>query len=806
MNLQKIENLYKTVPYQQKPEQLTVEEWQIALRRQFADRHHFVVDNIGNHAVFSDFRVTNPDNNSNYKIAIRSGNYDLNFCECMDFKTNGLGTCKHIEAVLLKLNETESYKHILECHFQPNYSSVHLKYGNKREVKLRIGYEKEAEMTELANAFFDQNLSLKAESFAHFEVFVEKAKQIQPSFRCYNDAMEYIISVRSRSNRLQRFSVQSPILDSLLRVPLYYYQKQGVVFAAQAGRCLLADDMGLGKTIQAIATAQLLKTECSINRALIVCTTSLKYQWKFEIEKCTGESVLVVEGNATKRISQMAETEAFYVIVSYSTLLTDLTHVINLDADIIILDEAQRIKNFKSKISKQVKQLQSPYAIVLSGTPIENKLEDLYSIMQFVDSYRLGPFYTFITSHQIKDEKGKTIGFKGLNDIGTSLSDVLLRRTRSQVLTQLPERTVKNLLLPMTSKQMYIHDEGKCEVAKLITKWKRSGILSEIDRHRLISQLNTMRMVCNSTYLLDQKTRHDTKVEEAMNMIEEIIVQGSEKVVVFSQWERMTRLIAQELDNRKIKYQYLHGAVPSKDRGKLLKTFTDDSTCSVFLSTDTGSIGLNLQVASLLINLDIPWSPAVLEQRISRIHRQGQKNHITVVNFIATGTIEQQMLDVLALKDSIAKGVLDNGDDIVFMAESRFKTFIGEIEKIIAIPISLSNDEIDEKELPIHSVEKSTEQVQYNLFDDDELFIEQVDTSVIHQEEIAEFVRSGVNFFDSFAELIANDSKREAFLKQYSESDEETGQTFLKIPIGKEFADKKGLPLFVSFLTNITNT
>ena len=540
MDLQKIETSYKTVPYQQKPENLTVEEWQIALRRQFAERHPFLVENLGNHPVFSDFTVTNNENNSSYKVAIRSGNYDLNFCECMDFKTNGLGTCKHIEAVLLKICENESHKHILECHFQPNYSSVHLKYGNEREVKLRIGYELETEITELAKHYFDQNLTLKEESFAHFESFLEQAVKIQPSFRCYSDAMEYIISVRSREKRQQSITAQSPILDSLVNVSLYDYQKHGVAFAAQAGRCLLADDMGLGKTIQAIATAQLLKQECSISRVLIVCPTSLKYQWQSEIEKCTSESVLVVEGNASKRASQFAQNTAFYIIVSYNILLTDLTLVNNLEADFIILDEAQRIKNFKSKISKQVKLLQSPYAMVLTGTPLENKLEELYSIMQFVDSFSLGPFYTFISSHQIKDEKGKTIGFKALNDISKTLSGVMLRRTRLQVLEQLPERTVKNMLIPITNKQMQIHNDGKCEVAKLIDKWKRSGALTEIDRHRLITQLNSMRMVCDSTYLLDQKTRHETKLEEAMNMIEEIIVQGTEKAVIFTDCVKIT--------------------------------------------------------------------------------------------------------------------------------------------------------------------------------------------------------------------------------------------------------------------------
>jgi len=805
MDLQKIEDSYKSIPYQQKPEILTVQEWQVALRRQYAERHPFVVDNLGNHPVFSDFRVTNPENNSNYKVAIRSGNYDLNFCECMDFKTNGLGTCKHIEAILLKINENPSHKHILECHFQPNYSSVHLKYGMVREVKLRIGYEFEKEFIALAKEYCDDNFAFRKEAFDHFETFIEKAKSIHQSFRCYPDAMEFILSERTRTKRMQTISTDRDIFSDLVKTTLYDYQKQGVSFAMQAGRSLLADDMGLGKTIQALATAQLMKRECSITNVLIICPTSLKYQWKSEIEKFTGETVCVIEGNALKRASQYEADDSFYTIVSYNVVLTDLEKVNQRQPDLVILDEAQRIKNFKSKISRQVKLIKSQYAIVLTGTPLENKLEDLYSIMQFVDSFSLGPFYQFIAGHQIKDENGKTIGYSGLHEIGKTLSNVLLRRTRSQVLDQLPERTIKNLFVPITNRQMQIHDDCKCDVAKLIEKWKRTGTLAELDRHVLIMQLNAMRMVCDSSYLIDQKTHHDTKIEETMSIVDELILQGTEKAVIFSQWERMTRLIAVELDKRNINYQYLHGNVPGKDRGKLLDVFTKDATCKVFLSTDAGSVGLNLQVASLIINLDIPWSPAVLEQRISRIHRLGQKNRITVINLIAAGTIEQRMLDVIAFKDSLAKGVLDNGDDCVFMGESRFKSFIGEIEKIIdtttiSKSVSVSVDDLEQQE--INTGLKNNEPFQLHLFDDYEPIEPQIKEQSIIQDEISDFIEMGIHFFNRYAAILSDEQKCNELLKSITETDSLTGRTYLKIPLSDDHVQKKGIALFAAIIEN----
>jgi SNF2 family DNA or RNA helicase len=175
--------------------------------------------------------------------------------------------------------------------------------------------------------------------------------------------------------------------------------------------------------------------------------------------------------------------------------------------------------------------------------------------------------------------------------------------------------------------------------------------------------LSQMRMLCDSTYILDQKTRYDTKVEETLNILRNVFESGDEKVVIFSQWERMTRLIAKELDVLGVRYEYLHGGIPSEARKNLTDNFTELPESRVFLSTDAGSTGLNLQVASILINLDLPWNPAVLEQRIARIYRIGQKKNIQVINLVASQTIEERMLSTLNFKTSLFEGILDNGEE-----------------------------------------------------------------------------------------------------------------------------------------------
>ena len=177
-------------------------------------------------------------------------------------------------------------------------------------------------------------------------------------------------------------------------------------------------------------------------------------------------------------------------------------------------------------------------------------------------------------------------------------------------------------------------------------------------------------MVCDSTYILDQQTRFDTKVEETMNILESIVASGDDKVVIFSGWE---------LDKRGIAYSNLHGGVPSAKRKDLMDRFTDDPSVRVFLSTDAGATGLNLQVASYVINLDLPWNPAVLEQRIGRIYRIGQQRKIQVINLVAVGTIEEQMLSKLKFKTDLFDGVLNGGEDEVFLDNNKLETLVTDL-------------------------------------------------------------------------------------------------------------------------------
>ncbi len=691
----------------------------------------------------------------------------------MDYKTNGLGTCKHIESVLVNLEKNKTLKKLLAEPFTASYSSLFLNYLPTRHISLRIGTNHRQEYEQLAKAYRDANNTLLPENYHTIDGFIAKAAKISADFRCYDGAMDYIITIREQERRhatLEKLfpnGIASPAFDTLVKTTLYPYQREGILFAAKTGRCLIADDMGLGKTIQAMATAELLKKTLGLSTVLIICPTSLKYQWENEIKKFTDSSVTVIEGDPLARRKQYQQNE-FYKIVSYNAVIADTKWITEVSPDLVILDEAQRIKNWKTRTAREVKKIASPYTIVLTGTPLENKLEELYSIIQFIDPFRLGPLYKFLAEHQIVDEHTKVTGYKDLHAIGKLLEDVVIRRRKKEVLTQLPERVDKHLFVPMTQEQTDIHEEYQTTVSRLVNKWKRLGFLDEKDRQRLLLSLNCMRMVCDSTYILDQDTRFDTKITEVMAILDDVFATDNEKVVIFSQWERMTRLIAGELKTREVGFEYLHGGIPSKKRKDLVKNFHEIPEQRVFLSTDAGGVGLNLQCASLLINLDIPWNPAVLEQRIARIHRLGQKRNVQIINLISSNTIEHRMLDVLKFKSSLFRGVLDNGEDQIFMGESKFKKFMHSVEQM-TMEDEAKQPDIAETEQPIPE-QKAPEP----------------------QQQAAQLFTTAAQVFGTLAQTFSGQNT--------TVEQDANGKSYLKIPIENQEVMTKGLAALQGFL------
>lgn len=781
------------VPRTHKPKDLDLHEWQVKLRQQFGREQGLKIRNLGDDPVFSEFAVSNPATERTYRVVIRGEQPGCNFCSCPDYAVNTLGTCKHIETTLHRLRRR--HKRALRQGCQPPFSEVYVRYGTRRAIKFAPGHECPAELRELASQYFHADGSLTPAGFSGFDQFLRAAARVDHDLRVYDDASALVAEVHDaclRETRLnQRYGGQgkAAVWNRLLKARLYPYQREGALFAARAGRVIVADEMGLGKTIQALATAEILAREYGLERVLIVCPASLKSQWAFEIAKFSSRPALVIEGQTHQRKSQYQQDDAFFKIVNYDVVHRDLDAIRDWVPELVILDEAQRIKNWQTRTAKSVKQLESQYALVLTGTPLENRLEELHSIVEFIDRHRLGPLFAFKDAHEEYEEgSNKVIGYRDLKRVNKTLAPILIRRTKREVLKQLPPRMDKNFFVPMTEQQWIPHDENRETVARIVAKWRRCKFLTEADQLRLRIALQYMRMSCDSTYLVDHETKYGTKVAELAKLLEEVFEEPGSKVVIFSQWVRMNELVAEMLDQRRWGYVHLHGGVPSRERKHLTRALREDDRCRVFLSTDAGGVGLNLQTASAVINMDLPWNPAVLEQRIGRVHRLGQKRPVRVVNFVSEATIEHGMLPLLAFKKSLFAGVLDGADDKVMMGDSALNRFMKTVESATSsvpqvLPTPVEQDEASE-------AQKQPETAAGNGQPGDKESAPSAPVDV-NTQALGELLSQGATFLRDLGQALANPRQRsdEGAIKQVApriETDSKTGRPELRISLPDE--------------------
>ncbi len=617
-----------------------------------------------------------------YTVNIRSVSEKVNACTCLDLANNQLATCKHIEAVLHQLaKENKNFPRPAPKPF------VYRSFGLDADLRVqRTGGVTEA-TSKLIDRFFDAQGLFKGELPSDFFKFTDLIFG-QDDILIGDDARQLVQSlVIKQANQVRTLQTHQQVMASGGKLPgvnatLYPYQLEGVAFLAANGRGLLADDMGLGKTLQAIAGAMWLTHNSGAKKVLIVCPASLKHQWAREIEKFTGQSSQIIQGGPAKRHAQYTQDKTFF-IVNYELVLRDLS-VINevLAADLMILDEAQRIKNWRTKIATAIKLVHSQYAFVLTGTPLENRLEDLYSLMQVVSQDVLGPLWRYLSDYHILDEGGKIQGYRNLAHLRQRIGQSMMRRNRTIVADQLPGRTTLRLDVMMSKKQIELHDSA-ISTAGHIANIAKTRPLTPSERNRLMASLQQARMACDAAGLVDKKTKGSPKLNELKTLVEDLCIDGGRKMVVFSQWRTMTTMIEDMLRHMGVGCVHLHGGIPTNKRGQLMDDFASDDAIKVFISTDAGGSGLNLQSASVLVNMDIPWNPAVLEQRNARIHRLGQTNKVQIVLMIAENSYEQRVFQLVSNKQDLFDNVIDpeGGEDVVGISKKTLTEVVDDLAK-----------------------------------------------------------------------------------------------------------------------------
>ncbi len=631
---------------------------------------------------YGDHIVTN-ENGVKYKVFLRDFENETGYSNSKDSALNKLGTTKHIMFVFNELKNNPKLLNKLDqtCPF----IEIYLDPLNEYRITWFYPHQLSVESASIIEKYFGKAQFIDDNKIEEFVDFLIDVQQLN-HFVVRPEVIEKLENEwEERSLALTRKSFVPDF--SGIRATLYPYQKEGIAFAACRKSAIIADEMGLGKTIQAIGTAIQKKELFGFKKMLIVCPASLKTQWKSEIEKFTNESVAIVEGSAIQREQLYKTANNTFLIVNYESVLRDQMAIRKANFDFVILDEAQRVKNFATKTAHAIKQIRSKHTLIITGTPIENKLIDLYSLVSILDERFLGPLWEFSYQHCLFDpeKENKINGYYNLQSLKQKLETLLIRREKYKVINELPQVQQQEIFVGMTPLQADFHNSNARALSQLI----RKKFLTPYDLNKMQMLLANMRMVCDSTFLLDDSTNDSPKLDELKYiLLEKLDLQNSDrKVIIFSEWVKVHKLIGNMLRENNIGFAELNGSVAVNKRGSLIKRFETNSTCKVFLSTEAGGAGLNLQMADILINFELPWNPAKKNQRIGRIDRLGQKSKkLNIYNFITNNSIEIRIASGLLVKQNLFEGVLnnDNPTDFVDFSEKGRSQFLDQIAEMVA--------------------------------------------------------------------------------------------------------------------------
>jgi SNF2 family DNA or RNA helicase len=507
--------------------------------------------------------------------------------------------------------------------------------------------------------------------------------------------------------------------------PLRPYQEQAIDLAVSRGNLLMAMTMGSGKTRTAVETVERLASMQAVVSGSVFVLNSTKYQWEREIKQwAPGATVLVIDGDKAKRRKLYEEAYKYrYVILNYDVLVPDWEVIQDyLPIDYIICDEATYIKSFTAKRSKKIKAMgkHSQYRFALSGAPVENRPEELFSIMEFVDREVLGTFHKFDQTFINRDHWGKPKSYKNLKTLSTKLSDAMFRRSRADIAEYLPKIATIETPVPLDTWSQTLYAAIRADLIAVFDEAAAAGFGGGFDiaahygkkasdennrfKGQIMSRVTAMRLLCDHPQLLiDSAARFDdestaggsayvsllkdqgfldkvpTKSAKLTALIERtkdaLAEDPTNKVVIFSGFKTMLPYIERALQAEGIGSVTISGDVKSDVRDERIVRFNTDKSLRVFLSSDAGAYGVNLNAGSHLISYDLPWSGGSFAQRTARIDRiSSMHDSITVESMFTKGTVEERQVDALKQKTAIAGAFLDGKFDTSGKNEGGFLT------------------------------------------------------------------------------------------------------------------------------------
>jgi superfamily II DNA or RNA helicase len=705
----------------------------LARRYSFGQRDQLRVSERPRRELLGIYRTKSADGKrtaSSYDTALLALSPLRTSCGCADFVRSSLGLCKHGLVVLETLEKNGALKQLSATGPSAQSSGPTLQWLAEHPLQgeadrlARLRFVSARKAARAPDGMRDgKPLTRQLRSPEQRLALIRACERMLR--RGSLDAEPAVVRLLSEEGaRAERLAVNesgsSAALSSLrsLSRKLYPYQREGVKRFLESGRLLLADDMGLGKTTQAIAACHALFETRRVKRGLLIVPASLKSQWHREWSATTRVPLTSVEGSPAERARCYGDAPRGMLIIGYEQLLRDFHQVQRYAPEIVVLDEAQRIKNWATKSAAYVKALAPAYRLVLTGTPMENRLDELASIMDFVDDVALEPKWRLTPFHTLsQSEAGRSVqGAQHLDVLRQRLSGSMLRRVRKDVLSQLPARVDTRVPVEMTSAQRAQHEDLRRPIAELISKSERRPLL-QAEFLRLMQLLTTQRMICNGLAQLNfaaewPRCEHAQPTPELLEslfapklavlrgLVEQVVLGQQRKTLVFSQWRGMLRLgawaVSDLLAASGQRALFFTGAESLKQRERAIIDFHDDPAVSMLFLSDAGGVGLNLQrAASCCINLELPWNPAVLEQRIGRIYRLGQTAPIDVYNLVCDEGIEARIAGVIARKQALFSTLFDGTTNaVLFDGQSSFMEGVKRLLDPSPLPVAPVDDSV----------------------------------------------------------------------------------------------------------------
>ena len=508
------------------------------------------------------------------------------------------------------------------------------------------------------------------------EAGLKKGRLLLPKYRAmYLDAAlknNQLLTVEKNREFKSMVRNMKTIEDSDFEVPetlksiMRSYQKNGYLWLKTLRENgfggILADDMGLGKTLQVIS---LLLTEQQEQKAgireercsLIVCPASLVYNWQKEVERFAPSlSTVMILGSATEREDIIKKAKPGQILItSYDLLKRDVDVYKDKIFAVQVIDEAQYIKNAGTQAAKGVKKITAGFKLALTGTPIENRLSELWSIFDYLMPGFLSTYQKFREDMELPISTNQDAN--KMERLQRMIRPFILRRLKGDVLKDLPEKLEENLFAHLEGEQLSLYDAQVQHMKNMLNDTTEKEFRAS--KIQILAELTKLRQLCCDPSLLYENYKGDSaKKEMCMDLIENA-VNGGHKVLLFSQFTSMLDLLAEELEARGIKYYMLTGAVNKEKRMRMVESFNEDDVPVFCISLKAGGTGLNLTSADIVIHYDPWWNVAVQNQATDRAHRIGQKNVVTVYKLVSQGTIEEKIVDIQERKKQLAEQILE---------------------------------------------------------------------------------------------------------------------------------------------------